>query len=227
MIRILVLVLVAANLLYFGWSQWVRQEQPRLVAPSLEPAQARPAPASTAAAEAPACITLGPVGEDTRVLELSEALGEMQLAPRMRTVTEDARDGWWVYVANTDAAAQARSLRTIQAAGIRDAFAMPNDPQFRVSVGLFTEESGARSRAEAVRALRLDAVVSERTQKRKVTWFDMDGATGTAPDLAKLAAEGIEVRDLRLAPCPEEEVAVESILPDAAAAAEPGVTPQV
>lgn len=229
MIRILVLVLAAANLLYFGWAQWVRQEQPRLVAPSLESTSDAATPAAATSATQTSCTTLGPVNDEARVLEISQALDEMQIMTAQRTVTEDARDGWWVYVSNRDAASQARSLRAIQAAGIRDAFAMPDDPQFRVSVGLFTEEAGARTRAEAVRALKLDAVVSERTQQRTVTWFDMAGATGAAVDLARLAAEGIEVRDLRLAPCPDEEIPVESILPQSAAApmAGPGAAPKV
>lgn len=204
MIRILVLVLLAANLLYLGWSRWVSEDKPRLVAP--EAGTSRPASdtaqAATPAAPASACATIGPVRGDTRALEIEQVLGELQLAPVRRTVTEQVRDGWWVYVANPDAAAQNRSLRAIQSAGIRDAFSMPNDPEFRVSVGLFTEEARATSRAEAVRALRLDAVVNERMQQQDAVWFDLTTSADTTVDLARFSAEGVDVGDLRLEACP-------------------------
>jgi hypothetical protein len=203
MIRILVLVLLAANLLYLGWSRWIRDEAPPLVAPEPGPARTQevtqaPAPASAV----PACTSIGPVRDDTRALEIEQILGELQLSPARRTVTEEVREGWWVYVANPNAAAQARSLRAIQGAGIGDAFSMPDDPEFRVSVGLFSEEERATSRAEAVRSLRLDAVVNERTQMRESVWFDLDGTASSAIDLARFSAEGVGIQDLRIEDCP-------------------------
>jgi hypothetical protein len=203
MIRILVLVLLAANLLYLGWSRWVSDEKPRLVAP--ETGAARPtagtAQAPLPAASASACTTIGPVRDDTRALEIEQLLVDQQLAPARRIVTEQVREGWWVHVANPDAAAQGRSMRAIEGAGIRDAFSMPDDPQFRVSVGLFTDEARANARAEAVRALRLDAVVIERMREQPSVWFDLATAPG-AVDLDRFRAEGIDVQDLRIEDCP-------------------------
>lgn len=203
MIRILVLVLLAANLLYLGWSRWVSDEKPRLVAPETGAAQpaAGTSRASTAAASASGCTTIGPVRDETRALEIEQLLVDQQLAPARRIVTEQVREGWWVYVANRDAAAQARSMRAIQGAGIRDAFAMPDDPEFRVSVGLFTDEARANTRAEAVRALRLEAVVNERMQEQPSVWFDLAAAAQTL-DLARFRAEGIDMQDLRIEDCP-------------------------
>jgi hypothetical protein len=219
MIRILVLVLLAANLLYLGWSRWVSDEKPRLVAPVA--GATRPA-TGTALASAPAvsaCTTIGPVRDDTRALEIEQLLVELRLAPARRIVSEQVREGWWVYVANADAAAQGRSLRAIQGAGIRDAFSMPDDPEFRVSVGLFTDEVRASARAEAVRALRLDAVVNERMQAQQSVWFDLAAAAGTV-DLARFAAEGIDMHDLRIEDCPAG--AGGTAPADAVAAAGPG-----
>ncbi len=217
MVRILVLVLVAANLLYFGWSQWTREQAPRLVAPP--PASAGAQAASTrAAADATRCTTFGPVTDETRAIVIEELLRDMQLVPSRRIVTTNAREGWWVSVNNPDAAAQARTLRAIQNAGIRDAFAMPDDPEFRVSVGLFMEEEGAESRAESVRALRLDARVSERMQQQTAVWFDLPGQAPAAVDMARFTAEGVDVQRLRLEACPTgADVSIDAILTPAAA----------
>ena len=139
--------------------------------------------------------------DETRALEIEQLLVDQQLAPARRIVTEQVHEGWWVYVANPDAAAQGRSVRAIQGAGIRDAFPMPDDPQFRVSAGLFTDEARANARAEAVRALRLDAVVNERMREQPSVWFDLATASGTV-DLARFRAEGIDLQDLRIEDCP-------------------------
>ncbi len=213
MVRILVLVLVAANLLYFGWTQWVTEQEPRLVAPPPAPPGAQAASvAADAAAEQ--CTTFGPVLDETRALVIEELLRDMQLVPSRRNVTGNAREGWWVYVDNADAAAQARTLRAIQNAGIGDAFAMPDDPQFRVSVGLFMEEAGANLRAEAVRGLQLEARVSERMHEQTAIWFDLPGKAPAAVDMARFAAEGVDTQRLRLEACPPgADVPLDTILP--------------
>jgi hypothetical protein len=222
MIRILVLVLLAANLLYLGWSRWIRDEAPPLVAPAAGPARAQDLAQSPApAVPASTCTSIGPIRDDTRALEIEQLLGELPVSLARRNVTEEVREGWWVYVANPNAAAQQRSLRAIQGAGIGDAFSMPDDPDFRVSVGLFSEQERATSRAEAVRALRLDAVVNERMQTQQSVWFDLVGTAPAALDLARFSAEGIEVRDLRIEACPAAG-AVDSAPPAAAAAADAG-----
>ncbi|HWL61189.1 MAG TPA: hypothetical protein VNQ32_00145 [Steroidobacteraceae bacterium] len=212
MVRILVLVLVAANLLYFGWSQWVTEQEPRLVTPPPAPAGAQAASAS-ADSGVNRCTTLGPVADETRALEIEELLRDMQLVPSRRVVTSNAREGWWVYVNNASADDQARTLRAIQNAGIRDAFAMPDDPGFRVSVGLFMEEAGAIRRADAVRVLQLDARVSERMQQQTAVWFDLPGQPPAAVDMARFTAEGVDVQHLRLEACPSgADVSIDAIL---------------
>jgi hypothetical protein len=202
MIRILVMALAAANLLYFGWSQWVRDEQPRLVAPQAAAAGTSPSTPGAATSAAQSCTSLGPAADEIRAMEIEQLLRDMQLVPVTRTVTGSMREGWWVYVPNPAAAGQARTLQSIQNAGITDAFAMADDPDFRVSVGLFMEESGARSRAEIVRGLRLDATVQERMEQQTLVWFDLPGSARNAVDMARLADEGIEVQGLRLEDCP-------------------------
>ena len=214
MIRILVLVLAAANLLYWGWSRWVREDSPRLIAPGTA-ATATASPV-TPAAQAP-CTRVGPIAGEVEAMAIEQLLRDMRLQPLRRTVTADVREGWWVYVASADAATQARTLRTIQGAGIDDASAMRDDPEFRVSVGLFTDQSRAESRAGAVRALRLEPVVAERMKQATSTWFEMPGIAPSAVDTAQLASEGVDTAALEVQECPED-ISIDSILPPPAPA---------
>lgn len=219
MIRIVVLVLVAANLLFLGWSRWVRDATPRLVAPSSATVAATTS--SAPATPVTPCATVGPFEDEAGAKEAEQMLREMQLTPLRRAVTAETRDGWWVYVASVDAASQARALRTIREAGISDAFAMPEDPGFRISVGLFSQESRARSRAEAVQALQLEAVVAERLAPETSFWLELRGAAPAAVDLAALRAEGVETGALRVEACEDgDEVSIDHILPADATASE-------
>lgn len=197
MIRIVVLALVAANLLYLGWAHWAREEAPRLVAPASGSGSA-----SLPAAPEATCVSLGPLRDETAAMEVEQLLRDMRLAPLARRVSQQTSEGWWVHVTSIDAQAQARTLRTIEEAGITDAFSLPDDPGFRVSVGLFRDEASASSRAEAVRALGLDATVTERMQEQTSIWFDLPGTTRAALELARLAAEGVDVQALKVEDCP-------------------------
>lgn len=214
MIRILVLALLAANLLYWGWSHWVREETPRLVTP---PPSAFAAPATPP--PPPPCATIGPIAVETRAMEIEQLLRNLLLEPRRRTVTADVPDGWWVYLVHPDAAAQARTLRTIRAAGVRDAFAMADDPEFRISVGLFREESRARIQATAVRAMGFEPSVGERQRQQETWWFDLPGRAAEDVSLQPLVDEGVDTSDLVVRACdPEPAVVMAPAVTDAAAA---------
>ena len=227
MARLLVFVLLASNLLYLGWSQWVRSEQPRLVSPAVAGSDARAPAIRPATVDAAPCTSIGPARDETHAMEIEQLLQDMQLAPRRRSTTQQVHEGWWVSVATADAAAQARTLRAILGAGMRDAFAMADDPQFRISVGLFTEEAGARSRAEAVRTLRFEPVVSERLQQQTSVWFDLPGSVRGAVDLARLEDEGIDVQALQVQACPPGGAGADTAPPDDQAAPGPATPPQV
>lgn len=219
MMRIAVLVLLAANLLYFGWSRWVDNETPGLTAVASAPRKAPPAPPPPPPAPPP-CATLGPFVND-----IDAAAAEQQLAAAgwgilRRAVTEELREGWWVYVANADARAQARTLGALRTAGLRDAFAMPDDPEHKVSVGIFSEEDRAEDRAARVQRLRLDAVVRERTREQTVTWLDIPGVARETLADGRLEQTGLQLERLRIEACPGPEAeASETAAPESAAPA--------
>jgi hypothetical protein len=201
MMRIAVLVLVAANLLYFGWTHWVDQDTPGLTAVATAPR--KPAPAAPAQPPAPPpCATLGPFVNDIDVSAAEQKLTAAGWGVLKRAVTEPVREGWWVYVTNPNATAQARTLNALRGAGLRDAFAMPDDPDHKVSVGIFSEESRAEDRASRVQRLRLDAVVKERTSEQTVTWLDIPGVARETLADGRLAQTGLQLERLRIEACP-------------------------
>jgi hypothetical protein len=222
MMRIAVLVLVAANLLYFGWTHWVDHGTPGLTAVATAPRKPAPAPPALPPAPPP-CATLGPFVNDIDVSAAEQKLTAAGWGVLKRSVTEPVREGWWVYVTNPNATAQARTLNALRTAGLRDAFAMPDDPEHKVSVGIFSEENRAEDRATRVQRLRLDAVVKERTSEQTVTWLDIPGVARETLADGRLAQTGLQLERLRIEACPAASPAPAA---DAAAQAAPPAAPE-
>jgi hypothetical protein len=200
MIRLVVLVLLAINLLYLGWSQWVGKDHEQLTAviPGTEP---RP-PAPAVPVGPPPCATLGPFSDELQALQVQEKLEAAGWGVLRRVVSETLQEGWWVHVDNTDEARQTRTLNALRRAGIGDAFAMPDDPQFRVSVGIFSVEDRAEDRAAQVQRLKLDAVVTERLRDQALIWFDVPGVARETLSDGRLATAGVALDKLRVESCP-------------------------
>lgn len=196
MARLLVIILLAVNLLFFGWSRWIGDSRAQLVAatpsPATRPTQATPVP----------CASLGPFVDATAALQAREKLASGGLNARQRDVTETQHDGWWVHVDNADADSQQRTLDALRRAGISDASVMPDSPEFRVSVGIFSSAERAGDRAARVRGLRLDAAVSERLRDQSVMWLDMPGVAPETLRDGRLAGAGLELGNLRVESCP-------------------------
>jgi hypothetical protein len=201
MIRVLVLLLVAANLLLFAWMALIGDDRPRLQAVAVAPRSA-PLPPE-APPPPPPCTTLGPIDNEVAAESLQRQLEGAGWGVVRREVTQEVADGYWVYVAGlTSADDQARVLRALRRTGIQDAFAMPQDPEFRVSVGIFSEQLRAEDRARRVRVLKLDAVVMERTRAATVTWLDIPGVAPATLGDGRLEAAGIAIGEWKLEACP-------------------------
>jgi hypothetical protein len=201
MIRLVVLVLVAANVLYFGWAHWVDRSDPGLTA-----VISKPRTPQTAVPPPPApapCATIGPFSTELDTLAAEQKLTAAGWGIARREVTEQQREGYWVYIDTLNSNAQARTLNAIRASGIKDAFAMPDDPQFRVSVGVFQDEDRAEDRASRVQKLKLDAVVKERLRDQQVIWIDVPGVARETLADGRLAATGVALDRLRVEACPQ------------------------
>jgi hypothetical protein len=197
MLRLILIVLVAANLLYFGWSHFTPGDAPVLTAVASDAAGRKGTPAGP-----PPCATLGPFHDELMAELADKELTRAGWRLQRRTLNEDINDGWWVYVVNPNVASQMRTVEAIRRSGLRDAFAMPDDPEFRVSVGLFTDEQRAEDRAARVQRLRLDAVVRERRKQQPVIWFDLPGVARETLSDGRLASTGLPLDVLRIETCP-------------------------
>jgi hypothetical protein len=190
--RALVLTLVLVNALFFCWAHWI--DQPAGVrAPSASVAALRLAPplSRLAAAKTKAaarCASFGPLTNPEALAAVGTALRSRSFDPHERATRGEAPDGYWVYIDNLkDSQSRARALKRLAHAGVRDAAALPTNGQ--VSVGLFSEQSGAELRATAVRAAGLEPIIKPRLQVVDEYWYDVDSTSDAPlPTVASLMA---------------------------------------
>lgn len=217
LVRNAFLALLLLNLAYFAWAEWIdvpkatpvnaaAERLPRLKLVSELPAPAPAAPRSTAYNEysdtAP-CMSVGPFADILSSAQAAEILKAKGFEPRQRAVVGDTLAQYWVSVAGAKSDAEAlRVLKTLSDHGIKDAEAMPDDPNHVISVGLFTDREHAQKRADAVRQLGFAAGITERQLPAAVYWVDLTPEGGRrAVPLQALFAEGVNTR-IGVQPCP-------------------------
>lgn len=231
-VRTAVFVLIFVNLVFMAWAHWIDvpleppvnqtdARLPRLVLASEGPVRlsratkaavsaAVPLPSEASAATLPPgtrrCVSVGPFNELVQVTHAAALLQERGFTPQQRTEVGDIRDGFWVYVGGIKSAAdETRVLHTLQEAGISDARAMAAaDDGRRVSVGLFSERSGAERRARAVQHLGFSPDIVDRHRSGPTYWVDLDLGTSDAA----VPTEGLAPSDkggsrIQVQVCPE------------------------
>lgn len=199
MARLLALILIIGNVLFFAWAHWIDGARAELTSVPMTPRKPRPA----APPPPPPCATLGPFADELKADQAQRALEGGGWGILRRSSSTQANDGYWVHIDNLQSAAeQARVVRAIRRANISDAFAMPDDPQFRVSVGIFSDENRAEDRAARVQRLKLDAVVSERTKDVAVFWLDVPGVAPQTLADGRLTTLGVATAGLQIERCP-------------------------
>ena len=197
--RPLAFALLAANLLFLAWAS-------RVATPGGRPAGAA-APVAPPVASAPPretpprCVRLGPFTDAALAATVSQRLLAAALTPEPRDDVEVHRDGFWVSVAGKDTAEQRRTLQRLRAAGVQDAYAMPDDEQFRVSLGIYTDRQRAEQRAASLRPLSLPTVIQDHLQERTIHWIDVPGA-GDRLSASRLEAFGVTDSDIGAFDCP-------------------------
>jgi hypothetical protein len=196
--RPIAFALLAANLLFLAWTAWVATPGS---APTPAPAVAATPVAPALPSEPPRCVSLGPFTDAALAATVSQRLLAAALTPEIRDDLEIHPDGYWVAVAAKDAVEQRRTLQRLRAAGVQDAYAMPDDAQFRISLGIYTERQRAEQRAASLRSLSLPTVVQEHVQQRAVQWIDVPGA-GDQLSASRLEAFGVTDSDIGAFDCP-------------------------
>jgi hypothetical protein len=203
--RVTFLVLVLANLLFFGWANWVDRPVARVRTAAPVPAlQLAPASAgrADAAAAAPLCRSLGPYADETAAAAAATVLGRRGIVARARHVETAVVDGYWVYIVAAGPGRQQQVMQQLARAGVRDAAVVAGEAGGLVSAGIFTEQQGAEARAAAVRSAGLEPVLEARQKTTSAWWLDLTLADADAAprvDDAELRAGGAE---LQLIDCP-------------------------
>jgi hypothetical protein len=198
--------LLAANLLFLAWTLWIAAPadpaaRPLVGAAAPAPVPAPPMPPAAVASPPPRCVSLGPFGDAAVATTVEQRLLAAGLLPRSREERQQQRDGWWVWVASSDAAQQRQVLARIRRAGIQDAYALPDDPQFRISLGIYSDRGRAAQRAASLRPLDVTPRVEEHVQERKVQWLDVPEA-GDRLSASRLESFGIADSEVGAFDCP-------------------------
>ena len=204
--KLMLYVLVLANLGFFAWSKFFADEPIRLArvakaGPTLTLAseanlnlsQLSPAQTGSNETDVPAavdqeplvrqrCWSLGPFTDAKEADAAIVALSERNLSPVQREAQQDVWVGYWVhlpaYPNYEDAEAMGLSLR---AKGVRDIYVEPHGELANtVSLGVFKERERAYRRIEELNGRGVEAKLGNRYRLGTVYWLDF-GAADSAP----------------------------------------------
>lgn len=240
--RAAVYALLLANLLYFGWAEWIDVPPPparssiaglrQLTLLRDLPPDKRAALASKMALEKPAteCVSVGPFDDPAIAVKAATVLQAKSFAPQRRSAESPAIRRFWVYLDGfkTDAG-EMRVLHRLEKAGIDDAEAMPADAGGRkVSLGLFTSRDDAGRRETVVRAMGFKPAMTERMLPGTVYWLDLTLPNGLVAvplkDLSDLEPGG-GGSVVTLQPCPPASLPAPPVQQTAAVPAASPITP--
>lgn len=218
------LLLILANFVFFGWSQFVDvpvEQQPVVLTqdttPRLQLATERPEQTASPLSEAPAsgaesapaaassrCVSVGPFQDLAAAAQAAASLQGGGFAARQRIERGEVWVGYWVSVPDfPNQAAAEQAMAKLRAGGLTDVYILPGEGQRRVlSLGIFSEVARAQRRVDEARQLGFEPQVSDRKREGSVYWIDVDlQQPGQAIDPALLQTTGTIVR-LEQRPCP-------------------------
>jgi hypothetical protein len=180
--RLLVLVLVLANVGFFAWSRYypANETQHSPLAQQIEPEKLRIVPPLKPAASAPvppgACLEWGSftLADYPRAQKALEPLGLD--APVAQRRTEEVA-GWWVFVppqgSRPAALRMAAELKTL---GVQDYFILTEEGEYRwaLSLGVYRSEEAAQARLNALSAMGVgSALMAPRATSVPKVWLQI------------------------------------------------------
>ena len=211
------IALLVANVVYFGWANWVDQPRappvssslaklpPLKLVSELPPGQRPAVNTRTVLNEPAACMSVGPFGDITNAARAAGILASKGFTPQQRAEEAGTQEGFWVYVGALKDEVEADRVRvSLEKSGVKDALVMPPTPDSgrRISLGLFSDRAHAEQRAQAVKRLGFKAEVAEHKLPQTVYWIDLAPRPGmTTVPIADLFAEGVGSR-IAVQPCP-------------------------
>jgi hypothetical protein len=216
-VRAFFLLLVAANLALFAWSNYLAppdpSQDPRPLGRQIEPHKLRvlspgeiaavPAPKPKPAPEPPPppCIEWGSFAA-LEAGRAEQALEPLALGARLARRQGEETAGWWVFIPPQGSRQGAqKKAGELKALGVEDYFIVQDEGPARwaVSLGVFRNEEAAKSRLEALRAkgVRTAQVGQRETAVAKI-WLqvrNVDAALQTRIKEIAGGFPGTEVRD--------------------------------
>lgn len=194
--RLAFLLLLAANLGFFAWMQFLADPDPAVdrqplsqqldpellrIVSEIELARSPPpsAPAATKPKPAPepapvACLEWGSFspGEATRA---EQRLAPLSLGARLAQFRGEETAGWWVYIPpQGNRAGALRKAAELKKLGVSEYFVVQEEGRQRwaLSLGIFRAEDAARAHLEALRAKGVkSAVAGQRESRVPKVWF--------------------------------------------------------
>ena len=215
--RLLCLLLLAANLGFFAWARFLAPPDPavdrqplarqleaqklRIVgarelaqAPSPPPPQPKPvAPAPEPASLA--CLEWGSFNpaDATRAAQRLEPLA---LGARLAQYRGEETAGWWVHMPpQANRAAALRKAAELKQLGVEDYFVLQDAGPLRwaLSLGVFSTEDAAKAHLEALRAKGVRSAIIERRDTRvPKVWFQVRDADAPLQDRLRVIARDFE-----------------------------------
>ncbi|HSQ70495.1 MAG TPA: hypothetical protein VLM41_10450 [Steroidobacteraceae bacterium] len=220
--RVLFLLLLLANLLFFYWARWVAP--PPAVAGHVLPDSREPGgirlirelPTDARSAEAggdirqqfeagPACVSIGPFAERLEADLAGARLTELGFSWTLREATDSLRVGQWLRVAGQATASDAaNTVAALQDQGLEDMVVMNDaDGDLVVSLGVFAEPERAAEAAGKARSAGFRPIATDRYADTRVHWLDVDReANAGLPSLDDLAIGGPLGDSLEMRACP-------------------------
>src|SRR5437762_10551107 len=211
--RTLFLLVLLANVAFFGWSRYVappeasadplplgREIEPqkmKVIAPAELPALAtRPAPAPVALK----CIEWGSftLGDAPRA---EKALEPLQLGTRLAPRRTDEAAGWWVFIPpQASRAAALKKAAELKALAVEDYFIVQDEGPTRwaLSLGVFRSEDAAQARLAALRSQGVrSAQIGARETLVPKLWLQVKGVDGSLYARLRELARSMEGSELR------------------------------
>jgi hypothetical protein len=188
--RMLFLLLLLLNLLFYGWQNWRPHQDIVVVNPlpetlnSIELMRERMGEKANPSAEFEnrneatpdnkSCHTIGPFEDNQMVEELKQELQQFTNHLTVRVMQESQLHRYWVYIkaANNEDAVATSKLLVLQ--NVSDYYVMSSGNEKRVSLGHFKEKSYAERRAQQLKELGFAVETEVVYHYFKLYWLDYE-----------------------------------------------------
>ncbi|MDX1514106.1 MAG: SPOR domain-containing protein, partial [Gammaproteobacteria bacterium] len=156
------------------------------------------------AAPAAACLSIGPLVDDSQIAAMRTWLLAMGGDPRLRVGERRELARYWVYFpplpSREEAVARAQQMRAV---GIDDLIVIPRgDMANAISLGVFSKRASLDRRLRELRAHGYEPSIVPRYRTQKASWFDVSFEPGeeVSEQMISQRFPGVELSEARCEP---------------------------